>query len=139
MRRAIVTVLYLTVCAVGFPAGATSTGPGTTARGTDDKRAVVISNPGGEEPGQQVPRRGRRGTGPAPPGHLVTNYHVRGGLDGTFCLYTTTVRREAPISGAEEYDNRSLRGFAAERGMPMCEGGNDPVPGRVAQAFVRTI
>ncbi|HSH58869.1 MAG TPA: hypothetical protein VK988_04345 [Acidimicrobiales bacterium] len=69
----------------------------------------------------------------------MTNYHVRGGLDGRFCLYTTTVRREAPISGAEEYDNRSLRGFAAERGMPMCGAGNDPVPGRVAQAFVRTI
>ncbi|MDP9420321.1 MAG: hypothetical protein M3P53_09285 [Actinomycetota bacterium] len=111
----------------------------TSAAGSDDKDSVVISNPGGEEPGQQVPRRGRRGGGQARPGHVVTNYHVRGGLDGQFCLYTTTVRREAPITGAEEFDNRSLRGFAAERGMPTCDSGVDAVPARVAQAFVRTI
>ena len=70
---------------------------------------------------------------------MVTNYHVRGPLDGDFCLYASTVRREAPISGAEEYDNDALRGYARERGMPVCDRGDDAVPARVAAAFVRTI
>lgn len=84
-------------------------------------------------------RRARRASGGTSPGHLVTNYDVRGPLDGDFCLESITVRREAPITGVENYENKSLVAYAAERGMPTCDSGNDAVPARLASAFVRTI
>ena len=113
--------------------------PRTLGRPGKDRSSVVVSNPGGAEPGRPATRQARRGGATARPGHVVTNYHARGPLDGHFCLYATTVRREAPVTGAEEFDNQALRAYAAERGMPVCDRGGDAVPTRVASAFVRTI
>ncbi len=140
MRRSLICALLAVVVAVPSAASAQEAErPRTLARPGEGNTKVIISNPGAEEPGRPATRRAGRGRGAAPPGHLVTTYHARGDLLGEFCLYSSTVRREAPISRVEEFDNRALREFARTSGMPTCDSGVDAVPARVAQAFVRTI
>ncbi len=111
----------------------------TVGEANHERSSVIVSNPGGTDPGEPPVRSARRGPPQPRAGQLVTLYHVRFPADGEPCLYSVTTRREAPLTKDEEFRNENLTGYAATFGMPTCDSGNDAVPARLASAFVRTI
>ncbi|HEV2810261.1 MAG TPA: hypothetical protein VGV93_07700, partial [Acidimicrobiales bacterium] len=106
MRRTVIAgCIALALTATQSGAHSQSSGPRTTAAAHDGNTKVVVSNPGGEEPGQPA-APARRGRARARPGQLVTLYSTRWQPDDAEpCLHAVTIRREAPLSAEEAFAN----------------------------------
>lgn len=138
-------LILVAALAAGLPgtAAAEADLPPTVGEAGQERTSVIISNPGAEAPGTAGGLRSggrRRSTRVPEPGYTVTRYHFRGPLGGDECLYSTTYRREEPISLIEQTDNDSMLNYAATFDVPRCdEAATASTPAVVAESYVRAI